>query len=285
VEAVGKVSRARRVMVLPDRHVPHQDPAALACVLATAAVWDPDEIVVLGDWLDAALFSSHAKLSLAEDCAHGFLASEVGPVNAILDTLQSRGKGRAARPLRYLEGNHEQRIERWAANAGGKLGADLYKLASPRHLIERRVDADGYAHGARKSFTWIPYIGAKCYSHYQIAAGGAECSPLVAIHGWSWGANFAAANMARARNVSVVCGHTHRAQSVTGRDPLTRATIKSWSPGCLAQLVMPYAANAPSDASHGLSLVYVGQHSWTDYTIEITNQGRAILPDGMEVRA
>lgn len=272
-------------MILPDLHVPHHDPAALACALATAQVWDPDTIVVLGDWLDAALFSSHAKISLAEDCAHGFLASEVGPVNAILDQLQSRGKGRAGRELVYLEGNHEQRIERWAANAGGKLGRDLYKLVSPAHLIARRVDEDGRPHGARQRFTWVPYVGESCYSHYQIAPGSAEISPLVAIHGWSWGANFAAANMARARNVSVVCGHTHRAQSVTGRDPLTGRTIKSFSPGCLARLVMPYAANSPSDATHGLSLVYVAASgSWTDYTIAITNQGRAILPDGTEVK-
>ena len=278
------MSRAKRVMVLPDLHVPHHDPAALACALATARVWDPDVVVVLGDWLDAALFSAHAKISLAEDCAHGFLTAEVGPVNAILDELQSRGRGKRGRELVYLEGNHEQRIERWAANAGGKLGADLYKLASPQRLISRRVDAEGHSQGPRARFSWIPYIGEGAYSHYQIAPGSAEISPLLAIHGWSWGANFAAANMSRARNVSIVCGHTHRAQSVTGRDPLTRCTIKSWSPGCLAQLVMPYAANAPNDATHGLSLVYVGATSWTDYTIEITNAGRAILPDGTEVK-
>jgi predicted phosphodiesterase len=268
---------ARRILALPDAHFPFQDQAAMACVLHVCRTWRPDEIVVLGDWLDGAAFSAHARRSFAE-VAPAFVADEVGPCNAYLDALQ----GRRHRPLVYLEGNHEARVERYATGLGAA-GADLYALASPQRLITHRVDAAGIPHRPRENFKWVPYLGAGVHSHYQISKRLRHSSALVAVHGWSFAKNAAQVHLDGARDVSVIHGHTHRAQSVISRNRLTGELLQAWSPGCLASLVPPYMANSPSDWTHGFSMIYVGARSWTSYTVSIHSDGSCILPDGRRV--
>lgn len=264
-----------RTLVVPDVHVPEHDPEAIETLLAVVASWRPDRIVILGDFLDCGAWSSHARQS-PEEGAASFLADEVGPANLLLDRLA----GRAQRPIVYLEGNHEHRVARWLANHAAHLGPDLLTLASPAHLLRHRVGADGRPRGERSRFTWIPYVGAGVHSHYKIAPN------LIAIHGWSCAKNAARTHLEAARSCSIVHGHTHRAQAVTGRDPLTGEIYHAWSPGCLAKLHPLYMANNPHDWSHGISLIYHGSQArdWTYYTVPI-QRGRAILPDGREIRA
>ena len=146
----------------------------MACVAAVVEYLDPDEIVVQGDWLDAGGFSRHGPHSFA-DGAHDFLEAEVGPCNEMLDVLQ----GPDDRKLVYLEGNHEERVNRWLVSNAGKVGPSLSKLSSPERLLRWRVDGDGTPGARRKGFRWIPYLGKDTHSHYRIAPD------LVAIHGSS----------------------------------------------------------------------------------------------------
>jgi len=125
-----KKGRARCVMVLPDLHIPHHDRAALACVERAYTLLKPDEVVILGDWLDCEAFSAHPKTSLAELQAHKFIDDELRPCRELLDRLQKHGNA-----LTYIEGNHEARIERFAVSPGGSLGPDLYALISPRAIF------------------------------------------------------------------------------------------------------------------------------------------------------
>ncbi len=264
-------------MFLPDVHFPYHDVAALACVLHVVQSWRPDEIVISGDWLDGAAFSSHSKRSFAEK-APAFLSSEVGPCNDFIDKLQ----GTIARPIVYCEGNHEARVERYATGLG-EAGLDLYQLASPKRLIEHRVDARGVPHAPRKNFKWIPYLGAGVHSHHLITPALRYSSALIAIHGWSTAKDAAGVHLDRARDHSIVHGHTHRDRSVMSRNRLTGELLKAWSPGCLCNLNPTYMVNQPSDWTHGFSLIYVGEESWTEYTIPIFSNGSCVLPDGRQV--
>lgn len=273
----SKKHTSKRVLVLPDAHFPFHSEKATACVLHVAQVWRPDEIVILGDWLDGAAFSSHPRRSFAER-APAFVAGEVAPCNAYLDKLQ----GRSHRPLVYCEGNHEARVERYATGLGD-VGADLYSLLSPRRLIEHRVDATGRPHSQRRNFTWVPYMGRGVHSHYQITRRLKHSSALIAVHGWSTAKDAARVHLDLARDTSVVFGHVHRALHTTSRNRLTGEILQAWSPGCLADLVPPYTANSPSDWTHGFSLVYVGRDSWMSYNVPIFADGSAILPDGRRV--
>lgn len=258
---------SRLVMVLPDLHIPHHDEAALQCVLQAYKHLRPDTVVVLGDWLDCEQFSSHGVMSMAELRAHRFLEDEVDPCNAALDKLQ-----KYKNELVFVEGNHEQRIERWAAKWGARLGPDFYKLMAPRKLLGE----------GRKKFTWIPYMDN--LSHYEITPALKNSTALWAVHGWSHAKRAAAIHLNKAISVSIVHGHTHRMQVETRREPSTGRILKSWSPGCLSKLQPLYRANNPTEWTHGFSLVYVGKSSWTDYTISIVN-GKCVLPNGKEMAA
>ena len=273
----GIAVTAKKIMILPDAHFPHQDNEALACVEAAVAVIDPDEIVVLGDWLDAGGFSRHNQWSF-DDGTHSYLADEVAPCNDFLDVLQ----GRKDRKVVYLEGNHEARVEKFFVNEGRTRSArDLNRLASPERCLRYRIDANGDPGSKRKHFKWVPYVGKGVHSHHKIAPD------LVAIHGWSFAEDFNRVNEKSAPSVSVVCGHVHRAASRTTRDSITGQVKHYWSPGCLSELVPLYMANSPHNWTHGFTIVYKSRRrprDWTPEHVVITN-GRAILPDGREVSA
>lgn len=248
------------VMVLPDLHVPHQDEAALSCVLRVHRKLQPRRTVILGDWLEAAAFSSHPPKSLDDARAHDFMRDEVAPCNAILDKLEAN-----TREIAYIEGNHEDRVTRMCAN-GGPL-ASVHDLIAPEYLLGR----------GRKRFTWVPY--SRSLSHYKIA------DDLIAFHGWSHAKQAASVHASLLKGVSGVHGHTHRAQEWIDRDPLTDRVQIVWSPGCLRDLQPNFMAHKPSGWVHGFSLVYVRNDltRWTHYTVLI-DRGQCVLPDGSQVR-
>tara|TARA_Y100000310_G_scaffold153457_1_gene152874 strand:- start:1051 stop:1863 length:813 start_codon:yes stop_codon:yes gene_type:complete len=266
---------AKKILVLPDAHYPHHDPDAMACIAAVVEHLDPDEVIVLGDWLDAGGFSRHGPHSFA-DGAHDFLESEVGPCNEMLDTLQ----GAKDRKLIYLEGNHEERVNRWLVSNAGKVGPSLAKLSSPDRLLRWRVDGDGVPGVRRKNFGWVPYLGKDVHSHHRIAPD------LVAIHGWSFAVGFNHVNRHSAPSTSIVCGHVHRADALNTRDAITGQRRRYWCPGALCKLVPLYQANSPSTWTHGFSLIYQSRRAarhWTAYDIAI-DRGCCVLPDGTEIK-
>lgn len=230
----------------------------------------------LGDAADCEVFSSHSPGDL-EDRGGNFLRDEVAPYNALIDAFQ----GKAARPWVQLFGNHENRIERWLANSVGSAAASIAPLVSMESLLRYRVDAKGRPHRERENFTCVPYVARGLYSHYKITPN------LFAIHGWSCAKHASKVHMDQAKTVSIVHGHTHRAQSYTTRNPWTNEIYQAWSPGCLAKMIPLYMAKNPNEWTHGVSVIYIAADNpldWTHYTIPI-QRGRAILPDGREVVA
>lgn len=269
-------SKALCWLILPDIHFPHHDESALECVLAIKRRVKPDRIVQLGDALDCGAFSAHGRASV-DDIGADFLSEEIAPYNTFLDRLQ----GKARTPLYHLEGNHENRVQRWLANAAGSVAGSIAPLLSVETLLRNRVGESGNPRRPRENFTWVPYIGKGFHSHLRIAPN------LLAIHGWSVAQNAAKAHFDKVRNASVVHGHTHRAQNYTMRNPLTNDVYHAWSPGCLCDFVPIYMANSPSDWTHGITLLYqsyTNPSDWSHYNVTIVN-GRAILPDGREVAA
>lgn len=272
-------ARTRVDLIFHDTHYPNHHEPSIEAVCAIADAIRPTRIVCLGDGLDCGVFSSHPRGGL-EDVASSYLADEVAPFNRLLDRLCRGGRV----PLVYVAGNHEHRVERLLVKTAGPAAADLSALASPERLIRFRVGADGKPRGERKGLVWVPYPPqGDVTSHFALAPN------LIGIHGWSHAARAAQVHLDRARNVSVVFGHTHRAESATGRIPLTGETLVAWSAGCLC-LYEPVwrVGSAPSTWTRGISLVYHGRHNprnWTQYAVPIQDRGVAVLPDGREIRA
>lgn len=253
------------VMVLPDLHIPYQDDAALECVLQAHALIKPKRTIILGDWIDCASFSTHPPRNLLESLAADFKRDEIDPCNRVLDILQEN-----TQTLVYIEGNHEDRVNRAVAGAlrRSPLSA-VHELISPKALLS----------AGRRNFIWIDY-GKDPLPHYNITPD------LWAFHGLSVADNAAGATVKKLISVSGVFGHIHRAQSASIRNKVDNKVIKAWSPGCLSKLQPLYATSNTTDWIHGFSLVYVknDETSWFDFSVRIEN-GVCMLPGGKEIRA
>lgn len=253
------------MLILPDAHFPFHDSAALEVVERTAALTRPRRIVILGDWLDCAGFSSHPVKSEAEAAVHDFQEELRGCATQVDRLFKLSG----AEEVIYIEGNHEQRVERECLRLGS-LGAAIYSMVSPSAVLTR----------GRPWLQYVPYVpSGGGLQHYAIA------EDLWAIHGWSIARHAAAKHLDLARTISIVHGHTHRQQLATTRLLDTGRVVKAWSPGCLSTPQPAWHHGSPTDWVQGLSICFVtdDRRRWTDYTVTIEN-GHAVLPGGSSVR-
>ena len=254
------------VLILPDAHFPYQDSAAMLVVEQAASLIRPRRVVILGDWLDCAGFSSHPVKSEAEAAVHEY-EDELDGCEAQIDRIY---KLTGAEEIVFVEGNHEQRVERECRRLGS-LGAAIHSMISPSRVLSR----------GRPWLKWIPYVPmGGGLQHYAIA------HDLWAIHGWSIAKHAAAKHLELARTVSIVHGHTHRQQAASTRLLDSGRVVKAWSPGCLSTPQPAWHHSSPTDWVQGLSVVFCSddRRSWTDYTVSIEN-GHAVLPGGSTVRA
>lgn len=265
-------------LVLPDIHFPDHEPKALEIVKKVASILQPTNTLLLGDVLDCGIFSKHDRRTIRELADYDYQKLEVAPCNELLDYLQDNTK----KMTYFLEGNHEQRIERWAVEVG-RAGQEIYKMIAPAEVLGKRNG------NPRKNFKLIPYdvpTGNRM-GYVQIVPNhaGMKTGGLVGIHGWSWAKNAARVHLEKSRSQSVVFGHTHRIQLEASRDPWTGKTILAFNPGTLSKLQPLYSTGGnPSEWSNGFALIYVGKTSWTQYIIPINSNGSCVLPDGREIR-
>ena len=115
-----------RILFIPDVHRPYHDKAAWALMLRAAKVFQPDKIVILGDFADfysVSSFDKHPKR--VSD-----LKTEAEDANVGLDELDALG----ARYKVFIKGNHEDRLERYLCKSAPALFGcvsvdDLFHLA------------------------------------------------------------------------------------------------------------------------------------------------------------
>ena len=253
------------VAVLPDRHVPEHDEAAVSCVERCLKLIEPDLIVDLGDFISGQSFSEFPKQKRAEvtSAAESFEEYELRPALAQLERLAE-----ICPRIILLSGNHDARPERWCSKRGYTF---LLDLVDPHRYFKAHLDAN---------LRCIPWsTDRSCSAYYNITAD------LIAIHGWNAGKYAATRHLEAAAPLSVVHGHTHRDQRDSVRGFNTGRKRVAWSPGCLCQLQPVYGTSgSPTAWSHGFSLIYIGRSSWTDYTVSITD-GQCVLPGGTQVSA
>jgi predicted phosphodiesterase len=173
----------KRVLFVPDTHVPYHDQRAWALLMHFAREWKPHIIVLLGDFADFYAVSAHDKNPLRVRS----LAEEVRQVREALDELESLGAER----LVYVQGNHEQRLER-------------YLMTKAPELFDS-VTCPGVLNLDLSKWEWVPYreharIGKIFVTHDTGTAGATAHQKSQADF-----------------QDNVVIGHTHRmAYSIHG---------------------------------------------------------------------
>lgn len=103
-----------RILIIPDTHVPFEDGAAFATMMAAARVFRPDTIVFLGDFADFCSVSFHPRTLGVRGYT---LEEEVAAVNARLDEVEALGATRVV----FVKGNHEYRLERYLSEKAPEL--------------------------------------------------------------------------------------------------------------------------------------------------------------------
>lgn len=95
----------KRILFVPDTHVPYHDEKAWLLMLKAAKRLKPDIVVVLGDFADFYAVSAHSKNpERAADLKY--------EVDCVKEKLAQLNKLGATRKI-YVEGNHEFRLERY----------------------------------------------------------------------------------------------------------------------------------------------------------------------------
>ena len=254
----SKRLKRKTVLIFGDLHIPYQNEAALSLVQKVVARFKPDLSVCLGDVLDCGQFSTHPPTKGMPETDY---VDDLTRANKFLDGIQAHSGY-----LAMIEGNHEYRLDRWAAATTEGRGA--YSMLAPRIQLMRD----------RKHCTYIPYGSVKgTYPHYAIN------SRIVAVHGWSYAKNATKLHLQMGQGKSIVHGHTHRADTCMIQDTWRRGKLlQASSAGCLCLPVPLYGTGRPVEWVNAFIIAYLGRRSDTLYTVPVMGN-RCILPTGSEI--
>ena len=226
-------------VIIPDSHGNHIDPDAAKAFLADLKVIDPDEVIFLGDHLDAGgTFNSHQR-TYTNEFTESY-EDDVNAANDFIDAVQ-RNAPRAAGATHYIEGNHEQHVERWAAR-------NFHSHRDAEMFLERM----GPAAALKLKERGIAYYRRSIFYQGLAIPGCIQLGKCFFVHGISHAKHADSVHLQRF-GASVVFGHIHRSMGRVERT-VTSGGHGAWCPGTLAKLQPLYKHTAPSDWSHGYAV-------------------------------
>lgn len=260
----AKASKHKIRLVIPDSHGNHIDQIALRVILRDAKELVPDEVVWLGDHVDCGgVFNSHQRSytneiteSYEDDCA---------AANGLLNGIQEAAPNARHH---YIEGNHEQHVERWLArNMTVRKDADaMLEVMGPAAKLFLKT----------RGFT---YYDSKTLHCGLTVPGTIKIGKCHFTHGVSHSKHADSAHLERF-NANVVFGHVHRAISVVSRTVSSQGH-GAWSPGTLAQLQPLYRHTQPTTWTHGYALQFANESSgrFVHFNVPIFADGTSGLND------
>lgn len=250
-------------IVIPDTHGSHVDPAAFAALLQDMQALQPDEIVHLGDYMDCGGFlASHHTIGYVAQLDEVGYEDDLAAWEQQLTLMQQSAPSAA---LHLLEGNHVERIEKWAVQASlahGKNADFLRRAICPEHRLDYKARGVNYYKDG--DFHGLPVRGA-------IKLG--QCA---FTHGVATGPN-AARKHAERFGMPICYGHTHQPASYYGKT-VGNGVHAAWTPGCLSKFAPRYMHTNPDSWGHGY-LIQVVARSGNFLTVHVPiMDGVSLLP-------
>lgn len=229
-------------LIVPDFHGEHVHWGFANGMINDVEILSPQikEVVLLGDGLDCGgTFNAHQR-SYTREMTESY-KHDVQAARRVINMLRERTPFAS---WHYLEGNHEEHVERFLArNFHSYEDAEfLLDLVGPRavlHLDE--LDIRYYRSSEMHMGLSVPGL---------IKLG--KCN---FIHGVSVSKNATYATLESIGD-NVVHGHTHRAQSIIMRTATSEA-IGGWCPGTLSKLQPLYQHTRPTHWTGGYALQFV----------------------------
>ncbi len=122
-------STVKRILVMPDTHEPFSDQRAVDCFLEAAYQYQPDELIIIGDYADFFGVSQHVKPPERK-----YMFKEEAQQSCDeLDVVESLG----VKKVTFCEGNHENRLTRYIARQAPELHG-IVKTAKELLGVDRR---------------------------------------------------------------------------------------------------------------------------------------------------
>jgi hypothetical protein len=225
-----------------DVHGSAMDRPAVEAFLRDVKQWQPNEIVLGGDIIECGGF-------LAEHHTMGYIAEtdytyqdDIAAATWFLDQLQEAAPNAK---IIFIEGNHDERPERWVIDKTIRNGRDaefLRSLISPRTLLN--LDERGIEFFSR-GVNYVP----------GLPNGWIKLGKIYITHELGGGKNAARDSVNKTAG-NVVFFHTHRADSATMVFPNV-GLVTAWNPGCLCQLQRMWNHSDPTGWNHGYAIQFV----------------------------
>lgn len=199
---------ARKITNLSDVHVPYHSKSAIEAVIKRGKEYQPDTVLINGDFLDC-----HDKSRFNKDPGAKNFVQELEVGRQILDILSNE-----IAPVRFIykQGNHEERYDHY-------MGARAPELLDMDHFSFPEVFA-------------FDILGIEWVAEKRIIMAG----KLPIMHGHEFKeSTFSPVNPARGYYMrskhSVMGAHNHQTSEHTEPD-LMGSVMTAWSQGCLCDL-------------------------------------------------
>ena len=146
-------NRIKRILFVPDCHHPYCDDAAWEVMINAGKHFKPDQIIVLGDFMDCYSVSTHSK----DPRRIKNFETELIITNTYLDKLDAL---KASKKV-YIMGNHEDRLDRYIADKASEL-CGLVSIRKLLHLDKRGWDTINYKDHCRIGKIYCTHDTGKC---------------------------------------------------------------------------------------------------------------------------
>ena len=226
-----------------DMHGCLMDKPAVAALLEDIRKLDPDEIVLGGDMLECGGFlARHQPIGFVATSEYSY-QDDIEACNWFLDEL---AKAAPKAEVIYLEGNHEDRIERWIVDVVRAAGRDaefLLQLNSPQTTL--KIAERGIVYVRRQ------------YVEGGLPPGWVKRGKMYFTHELGSGVNGASKAIAKTAG-NVTFFHTHQESAATQVFPSV-GIVKAFCPGCLCERQPLWRHSNPTNWSHGYGIDIIAQ--------------------------
>lgn len=254
-------------VVVGDIHGNKADKLAMAAFLADLKAIQPDRLILGGDIINCGGFlAEHHTLGYVAESTDSYF-DDIAQTNHWLDEIE-----KAANPTEriYLEGNHENRVERWVLSQ---------RLAHHKDIdfLRRQFAPELVLNLAARGYE---YIRRDTVYDTCGVPGWVKKDKVFFAHDMGLSKNAASAALSRA-SANVVFFHSHRADFAATHLPGS-GLITAWNPGCMCERQPLYMHTNPSGWTHGYLVRFISRATGNFQTVHIiidngVSYGGAIL--------
>lgn len=226
---------------MPDVHGNQMDRKAVGAFLSDLEQLKPDELIGLGDLMECGgwLAKKHT-FGYVSQVNQSSYEEDVIASASLLDRIQ-----KIVPKVELLEGNHEERIERFCIDATLAHGGDaefLRQKIAPEYVLALKQRG-------------IPYHRCQDSHDGLTERGVIRRGRCFYTHGFSTAKHAATVHVDRAAGC-IIYAHTHRADYSPSRT-IANGLVAAWCPGCLSQLQPYWKHNTPTTWTHGYIVQFI----------------------------